>query len=135
MSKPKITLGDVFFILLVFWAILDLLKNWDNYKSCEKPVREWIAGSIAIVVSIRTYQIVSYSMSYNEFKEIFQNRIPIGGNTSINEVTIISLNWANLPVLKKLTYFQFVLYAILVQWTLMGTLYFAEINSVAIKPV
>jgi hypothetical protein len=130
MSKPRITLGDVFFILLVFWAVLDLLKNWDNYKTCEKPVREWIAGSITIVVCIRIYQIVSYSMSYNEMKEQLPARIPINNNSAINEVTIVSLNWSNLPMLKRMTYFQFALYALLIHWTLLGTLYFAEINNV-----
>jgi len=104
MSKPKLNLGDVFFILLVIWAILDLMKNWENYESCPKPVREWIAGSITIVVAIRFYQISSYSMSYNEMKEQLTARIPINSTSAISEVTVISLNWANLPVLKKLTY-------------------------------
>lgn len=104
MSKPKITLGDVFFILLVIWAILDLMKNWENYNACPKPVREWIAGSITIVVAIRFYQIASYSMSYSEVKEQLAARIPINTTSAISEVTVVSINWANLPVLKKLTY-------------------------------
>jgi len=31
-----------------------------------------------------------------------------------------------MPILKKLTYLQFVLYAFMVYWTVQGTIYFVE---------
>ena len=113
-------------LLFILWAFMDLLKNWENYQVCPRPIGEWIVISMAIIIVMRTYQIVAFTYSYDEIKETLSTRIPFNGQTHLNEISIITLNWSMMPTLKKYTYMQFVLYAFMIYWTVLGTIYFIE---------
>ena len=124
MSKPKIQCGDIILLLFILWAVMDLLKNWENYQKCPRPIGEWIVVSMAAIITMRTYQIIAFTYSYDEIKEPLPHRIP--GQTHHNEISIINLNWALMPTLKKFTYMQFALYAFMIFWTIQGTIYFID---------
>ena len=129
MSRPKPTCGDVFLFLIVLWAIMDLWKNWRNYfEGCHQPVGQWILVSLICIVATRTYQIIAYALSYEEKKEVVNGRVQIlaNGQNRVDEVTIVSLNWQIMPILKRFTYLQFVLYIFMIYWTVQGTIWFIQ---------
>jgi hypothetical protein len=77
MSRPKLHCGDFFLFCLLFWAVVDLARNWKNYQACEKPMGEWIIVSMSIIIAMRTYQLIAFAITYGEIKEQIQPRVNI----------------------------------------------------------
>jgi len=58
---------------------MDLLKNWENYQECPKPIGKWIVISMVTIIVMRFYQIIAFTFSYDEIKETLSARIPFNG--------------------------------------------------------
>lgn len=55
MSKIKFHCGDIFIVLMLCWAVMDLFKNWDYYTKCDYSIAQFIIISMILIVCIRTY--------------------------------------------------------------------------------
>ena len=84
---------------------MDLFKNWRSYQECDKPINVWLLVSMCTIIVMRSYQIIAFSLSYNEVKERLSTRINLTPTTTISEISIINLNWHLIPALKKWSYF------------------------------
>jgi hypothetical protein len=71
MTRIKFHFGDILIILMIIWAIADLIRNWNDYSSCEHPIIQYVIVSMLLIVCIRIYQLISFAMSYEEVQEPF----------------------------------------------------------------
>lgn len=123
MASIKLHCGDVLLFLVLTWGTMDLFKNYKNYEQCEMPIGRWLIISMSSIFVMRLYQLISFSLSYLEYKEELPRTDPIANRHHSVYVTIVTLDWEVLPTLKKLTYFQFALFLFIVYQTVEGTLY------------
>ena len=126
MASIKLHCGDVLLFLVLTWGTMDLFKNYKNYQQCEMPIGRWLIISMSSIFAMRLYQLISFSLSYLEYKEELPRQDIMANRHHSIYVTIVTIDWRVLPILKKLTYLQFLLFLWIIFQTIEGTVYLIQ---------
>ena len=82
---------------------------------------------------MRIYQKIAFAYGYTEKKEPLRLHNQQTHHSPVTEITISHINWGVMPVLKKLSWIQFVCFIFFIYWTVLGTFYFGFSNDLQLR--